>query len=187
MSDTLSQGEDRRPRRWPRVAVALVATLGAGLLVLDDHRRGTEMARLLDAVESSQATVAFADRRVSAMRQYLGPVFTSGDEDLYESLNELLAGAGRTAAVEVDRRRGAVAAVDVLPWHDDQEEAQQSYLAYLDARVTWLESVGRRDGRAGERRDAVARTWSDAAAALVRAVPPDARERLDALPGDPLS
>lgn len=189
MSETISHGSSRAPARWRRLALALVVALGLGLVLVDDHQRGRETDALLDRVEAGQAAVTYADRRVAAMRQYLGPLLTSGGttEPVRASMRELLFDAGEQVAERVRAERAAVAEIAILPWHHEQLEAQADYLAYLDARAAFLDVSGRRDAVRIERRTVAVRAHKEAVAALTAATGGRSAERVEALTRDPLT
>lgn len=119
------------------------ALLAAGwtLAIGDWVARNAEMARLLQAIEGSEAAMVATQNEVTElMSQH------AQDGDGGELIAELgdAAGRGRDAIAAEGTQ---VQAVDVLPWHTSIDEAKQAYLAHNTA---WQEYLDRATGNPSE-------------------------------------
>ena len=134
-------GRERRPRGAVAV-LAAGALLAAGLLG-DAQVREREVDALLARASSGLETVRYADGRVRGVLRYSGPALQSPQvrPEVRASLRDLVRGeaGGQVEALRAERR--AAADIGVLPWHGPQREARAQWVAYLDVRVAYLESV----------------------------------------------
>lgn len=139
--DALRAGPERRPRGALAV-LAAGALLAAGLLG-DAHVREREVDALLARAASGVESVQYADGRVRGVLRHAGPALQSPQvrPEVRDSLRDLVRreAGGQVEALRSERR--AAADVRVLPWHGPQREARSRWLAYLDVRVAYLESV----------------------------------------------
>ena len=138
-ADQLASGSETTPRRWPgRLAVAVVALLVIGYLA-DGRLRDRELHQLLDRIEATQSTAAYADNKVASIAQYASPQLTSTlvPPGVRRGLERLVE---QTAAAQVPAVQHAVSAssVSVLPWHSDVRSARDRFQVYATHRLALL-------------------------------------------------
>lgn len=141
-SEVLAGGEQRRAAASLSVRLLLGAVLVL-LLVGDGAARWLEADALLERAREGQATVAFAERRLTAIVQYASPQLTSPTVPAAVRA-DLQALVRREAAGQVgglQRRRDRASRSPVLPWHRTHRRARTAYVAHLDARLAWLRAV----------------------------------------------
>jgi hypothetical protein len=131
--------EDARPwwrRRWAVAAVAVVvvgALAGAGVMVEDRVRRGTENDRLEACVRDAYAATDAARDRLADMAAYVQPGLREGTPaPTVDGLYDIVAESAAEAAAVVEPARRACAGVDVRVAHVDQLRLRTAVVAYLD-------------------------------------------------------
>lgn len=132
-----------RQRWWAGLLVALLVVTVAGATELDQRDRNREFAVLLGQVSRAQSAVRYSDARIQSMVQYTSPQLTSAraPDRVRASLRQLVqqTAADRVAPLRI--RRDAVARLSVRRWHGEQRRARDTYLAYLDGRIAFLQAV----------------------------------------------
>lgn len=137
---------DRARRRWPTVVAVAALVLGLGGVRADAALAEREVDELLARVDAGLSTVAYTERRIQGIVRYFSPALVSpgveaGVRDSLQGIVREEAG-GQVAAVQ--RHREAAVAVRVLPWHTAERRARDRWVAYLDARIAYLEAVSAR-------------------------------------------
>ncbi|MBU6279062.1 MAG: hypothetical protein KGN78_07425 [Actinomycetales bacterium] len=119
------------------------ALLAAGwtLAIGDWVARNAEMARLIQAIEGSEAAMVATQEEVTALMQQHAQDAEGGE--LIDGLGDA-AGRGRDSIAYAGTR---VQGVAVLPWHTSIDEAKQAYLAHNAA---WQEYLDRASGNPSE-------------------------------------
>ena len=140
--EVIGGGGQRRPGVPVHVWLLLGAIVGL-LLVGDGVARRLEADALLDRARQGQATVAFADRRVTATVQYASPQLTSPDAPaaVRADLQALVRREAAGQVASLRRRRDQADRTPVLPWHRPLRRARTAYVAHLDARLARLQAV----------------------------------------------
>ena len=135
-------GSDHGHRRWPAVAVAVLLLGGFGAVRADAALVQRELDALLDRAEAGLSTVAYTDRRLQGTSSTLSRagVAVGGAARPRQPAGHRARGGGG-AGRGAPRHRDAAAAVRVLPWHDAERAARDRWVAYLDARIAFLEAV----------------------------------------------
>ena len=132
-----------RQRWWAGLLVALLVVTAAGATELDQRDRNREFAALLGQVSRAQSAVRYSDARIQSMVQYTSPQLTSAraPDRVRASLRQLVqqTAADRVAPLRI--RREAIARLSVSRWHGEQRRARDTYLAYLDGRIAFLQAV----------------------------------------------
>lgn len=175
-----------RPGRRRRVATWLVLALVLAVLYADQRTQHGEYDALVSRAASAQASLEYADGRVSAMVLYTSPLLGSStaEPSVRAGLRELVQQAAREQLPAVVAERDAAAAIRVLPWHRAQRRARAAYLTYLDARTATLRGVAT-DFRTLYVRDRTTPgLLADARAAFASAAPGGEAARADALLSD---
>ncbi|MCW2601082.1 MAG: hypothetical protein JWM02_2911 [Frankiales bacterium] len=163
--------------------------LGTVLLVgafgLDRWQERRELGALLRCVTSAQADIVYSEGKILATVHYTSPQLTreSTPPAVRSSLQELVKATARAAGPVLRTRRAECARETVVPWHDAQQNARTSYLAYLDARVAYLDALGADVGELFESQPAMDRRLVAARAAVLAAVPASRTGRTRALFG----
>ena len=171
--EVLSYGGTRPARRGVRVTIAALAVLMVLLAGSDQWLRHREFLTLLTGVESGQSAVTYADGRVRSMVQYTYPLVISirTSPEVREGLRRLVQDAAAERVPALRERRNAVARLSILPWHTAQRRALTAYVAYLDARVAYLEAIADRFGQLFVAHPELQRRMAVARAALLAAAP----------------
>lgn len=136
-------GADRPRRRWAYLLVPLLLTAAVLAYVLDDQARQREYDTLLDRVAAGEAAVQRAEFQVVSIKQYVSPTLysTKAPEVVRRDLARLVRGTADAGALKVAEQRERVVALEVLPWHSTQADAQDALVAYLEEREGRLEAV----------------------------------------------
>ena len=148
MTDVLTGGATVRPAGHPHGGTAgrtlAARLLAAALLVLlavaDAQARRLEVDALVERAREGQATVAFADRRLTATVQYASPQLTSPTAPLAvrADLQALVRREAAGQVVGLRGRRDEVARTPAAPWHRSVRRARAAYVRHLDARLARL-------------------------------------------------
>ena len=181
-ADLLVSGSETAGRRWGRLVLAGALIMGAALAA-DSWQRDREADLLLDRAAAGSRAVDYADGRVLSTLRYSSPTILSArvEPRVRQSLRDLVRQEAAGQVARLRDQRAAAAEVLVLPWHGDERRAQQRWLAYLDARIAYVEEVAA-DFGALYRPHPELRTTLDAAGDAYRRLP-DEQQRTEALFG----
>ena len=140
--EVLAGGGERAARLPGHVRLLLGAVLGL-LLVGDAAARRLEADALLERARQGQATVTYADRRISATVQYASPQLSSptAPAAVRADLRALVRREAAGQVASLQRRRDEAASTPALPWHRTHRRARTAYVAHLDARLARLRTV----------------------------------------------
>jgi hypothetical protein len=139
-AEVLDSGRERR-RRWPVVAGIAVVLLVLGAVRLNAAVRSSEISRLLTRAASAQDTIADTDARIASTVTYTQPLlYAAGTAPgTHQSLLQLVQDSARAQVAAIRRERTAAAGVHILSWHADATQARTRLVAYLDARLRYLQ------------------------------------------------
>lgn len=161
-----------RPSRWLAPLLGLltfvVVLVGGGLVAADWQVRSSEMRALVSSIEASEAAMSETQQAVRAALAGLDGADPEADRD---ALDAALGRAATVGLAAVTDGGDLVAAVGVLPWHDDVREARQAYLAHNLAWQAYLERAAADPEEFGRTQDDVNRTFAEAEGPLRTAVP----------------
>ncbi len=140
--DLLVGGSESGGRRWRRLLLAGALAAGAAVAA-DSWQRDREADLLLDRAAAGRRAVDYADGRVLATLRYSSPAISSArvEPRVRQSLRDLVRQEAAGQVARIRDQRAAASQVLVLPWHGDERRAQQRWLAYLDARIAYVEEV----------------------------------------------
>ncbi len=173
--EVLQAGPPQQPRPFPTALawtvglVALAVFCALSLLgIAELATRNAEAARLLAAVEASEAAMVDTQEKVREAFDAVPGQPTQDDvEGLRAQLSAIAAeGQGAIAAAGVQ-----VSAVTVLPWHAATREAKTAYLAHNQAWVDYLGAATEDPEEFLRPQPAVNDTFADARLPLFAAVP----------------
>ncbi len=158
-----------------------------GLVVLavlgDGAARRHETGQLFDRVAAAQASLTYADRRLAGLVAYTSPQLSSPDAPpaVRQSLRAVLQDEAADRLPPLATRRDAVAGVRLLPWHGEERQARDDYLAYLDLRQQALREAAADLDVLYQRRPKTTRARERAWAALRRLGSGGQQARVDEL------
>jgi hypothetical protein len=140
-AEVLESGPERSRRRWPAIVVVVVVLLGFGAVRVNTAVHSSEISRLLTRAAAAQDTIADTDARIASTVTYTQPLlYAAGVQpSTHQSLLQLVQDSAQAQVAAVRRERAAVAGVRVLAWHDDARQARNRLVAYLDARLRYLQ------------------------------------------------
>ncbi len=178
----------RRRRSWVPVVVGLVTfvvvLVAAGLVVADWAERNLEMRALVTNVEASEGAMTDLQAALSDMAVHVDPNTPLTDAE-QAAVDERLKQIAADAVAAVARGGDQVAAVPVLPWHEDVLAAQRAYLAHNQAWQHYLSAAAKDPSEFARPQDAVNETFAAAERPMRDAVPPGAlfelKQRIDVI------
>ena len=130
----------RRTRALVGLALVTLVLGGAADRRLADRER----AALLEAVEAGEGTLSAARDSQLSLAQYAGPRLTSVvPPTARRSAFAMLARDAGRWEPRVRARQREVAALEVLPWHDELHAAKDAYAARLDVWADVLAEIER--------------------------------------------
>lgn len=140
--EVLQAGPNQQPRPVPTGAVWAVGLaflavfcLASLLGLVELATRNAEAARLLTAVEASEAAMVVTQERVSEAFQGVPEQPSQAD---VEALREELSGIAAEGQAAIAQAGIGVTEVSVLPWHAATQDAKAAYLAHNQAWVDYL-------------------------------------------------
>lgn len=173
VSELLAAGDDRAPRtrRWVWLVAAL-AVVAALVAWADGAQRGREFEAVVDRTAQGAQLARWADGLVGSTVQYASPLLISTrvPADVRAGLGDLVSQSAGRGAADLRQARTALAETTVLPWHSALRQARDAAVAYLDARLAFLDAVAADHAALGTRRDFTA-TYDAAVDALRAAAP----------------
>jgi hypothetical protein len=142
-AEVVDYGADRPRRRWTYLVVPLLLVAAVLAYVLDDRARQREYDALLVRVAAADEVVDLAESQVVSIKQYVAPTLFAADAPraLRRDLARLVLGTADEGALDVARERERVLALEALPWHGSQADAQAALVSYLEEREGRLETV----------------------------------------------
>lgn len=180
--EVLQAGPPQQPRPFPSgvawaVGMAFLAVfcLASVLGLVELATRNAEAARLLTAVEASEAAMVATQERVSEAFAGVPEQPTQADVEALRAELSAIAADGQAAIAQAGI---GVTEVSVLPWHAATQEAKAAYLAHNQA---WVDYLGAATGDPEEflrPQPDVNETFAAARLPLIAAVP-----RLDLVDG----
>lgn len=143
---------DRPPRRWPWVVAAAAVAVGLAVAAADGPLHGRGADAVAEAAGEVRSAAARADGLVSSRVSYASPLLTAAgvDPTLRADLEALVGDGAAAGAADLRAARDRLAAVTLLPWHDDLAAARDATVAVADDRIAALDAVaGDASARAG--------------------------------------
>jgi hypothetical protein len=155
---------------WTVGLAALVIITAANLVVAGELAlRSIEADNLVAAVEESEAAMkATQDEFADVVAKYDTENLT--DEER-EQLRAELSDVAERGGVAIADAGGFVAGLQILPWHTQQRDAQEAYLAHNQAWVDYMAAATEDPAEWFRPQPAVNETFADAKLPLVEAVP----------------